>query len=144
VDEHTGAWRDLPPGEPGLLVISGPTVFAGYLRDGTPDPAGVVRDGRLDTGDHGSVDADGFVRLTGRVKDLIIRGGHNIDPAAVEEVLLAHPDVTAAAVVGRPDRHAGEVPIAYVTLTGTTGSTAGNCGRGRPNGSPSPRRRPRT
>jgi fatty-acyl-CoA synthase len=116
VNERTGAWRDLPAGESGLLVVSGPTVFAGYLRDGNPDRTGVVRGGWLDTGDRGSVDAEGFMSLTGRVKDLIIRGGHNIDPAVIEETLLAHPDVTAAAAVGRPDRHAGEVPVVYVTL----------------------------
>lgn len=116
VDERTGTWRDLPPGESGLLVVSGPPVFAGYLRGGKPDRTGTVRGGWLDTGDSGSVGADGFVYLTGRVKDLIIRGGHNIDPAVIEETLLAHPDVAAAAAGGRPDRHAGEVPVAYVTL----------------------------
>jgi fatty-acyl-CoA synthase len=63
-----------------------------------------------------AVDADGFIRLAGRAKDLIIRGGHNIDPATIEDALLAHPDVTGAAAVGRPDRHAGEVPVAFVTL----------------------------
>ena len=92
-------------------------MIAGYLRDGGPPTDGVVRDGWLDTGDHGSVDADGFVRLTGRVKDLIIRGGHNIDPAVIEEALLSHPAVSHAAAVGRPDRHSGEVPVAYVSLT---------------------------
>jgi fatty-acyl-CoA synthase len=116
VDPATGAWTDLPPGEPGLLVIGGPTVFAGYLREGRPHRDGVVRDGWLDTGDHGSVDADGFVHLAGRLKDLIIRGGHNIDPAVIEEALLRHPGVLAAAAVGRPDRHAGEVPVAYVVV----------------------------
>ena len=123
VDEATGAWRDLPPGVPGLLVISGPTVFAGYLRDGQPRRDGVVRDGWLDTGDHGTVDADGFVRLTGRVKDLIIRGGHNIDPAVIEEALLSHPAVSQAAAVGRPDRHSGEIPVAYVSLHPSASAT---------------------
>ena len=60
------------------------------------------------------VDAGGFVSLTGRAKDLIIRGGHNIDPRVIEEALLRHPTVRAAVAVGRPDRHAGEVPVAYV------------------------------
>jgi fatty-acyl-CoA synthase len=109
-------WTDLPAGEPGVLVIRGPNVFPGYLRDGKPDPSGKVVDGWLDTGDLGSVDAEGFVRLTGRAKDLIIRGGHNIDPATIEEALLAHPAVSGAAAVGRPDRHSGEVPVVYVTL----------------------------
>ena len=58
--------------------------------------------------------ADGFVYLTGRAKDLIIRGGHNIDPRVIEDALLRHPDVRDAAAVGRPDRHSGEVPVAYV------------------------------
>ncbi|MEC3977351.1 AMP-binding enzyme, partial [Amycolatopsis sp. H20-H5] len=111
---------DLPPGEPGVLMISGPNVFPGYLRrtgDGlVPDPGGKITGGWLDTGDLGSVDADGFVSLTGRAKDLIIRGGHNLDPAGLEEAMLGHPAVAAAAAVGRPDRHSGEVPVVYVTL----------------------------
>ena len=90
-----------------MLVISGPAVFAGYVSD--PDLAGprvsregIVRERWLNTGDLGSVDADGFVYLTGRAKDLIIRGGHNIDPRVIEEALLRHPAVAAAAAVGRP------------------------------------------
>ncbi len=114
-----GSWTDCRPGEVGVLVISGPTVFAGYVTDpalGGPRVTreGMVRDGWLDTGDLGSVDADGYVHLAGRAKDLIIRGGHNIDPKVIEEALLQHPSVIAAAAVGRPDRHAGEVPVAYV------------------------------
>ena len=113
-------WTDLPPGSPGVLVVRGPNVFPGYLRrtvsGPVADPSGKVVDGWLDTGDLGSVDASGFVRLTGRAKDLIIRGGHNIDPAVVEEAMLAHPAVSGAAAVGRPDPHAGEVPVVYVTL----------------------------
>jgi fatty-acyl-CoA synthase len=114
-----GSWADCAPGETGVLVIGGPAVFAGYLTDprlGGPRISrdGAVRDGWLDTGDLGRVDAGGFVYLTGRAKDLIIRGGHNIDPRVIEDALLAHPAVAAAAAVGRPDRHAGEVPVAYI------------------------------
>ena len=114
-----GSWQDCAPGEPGVLVISGQAVFAGYVtdpRDGGPkvSQGGTVRDGWLDTGDLGRVDADGYVYLTGRAKDLIIRGGHNIDPRVIEEALLKHPGVSAAAAVGSPDAHAGEVPVAYV------------------------------
>jgi fatty-acyl-CoA synthase len=120
IDEETGAWELLAPGEVGTLVIKGPNVFAGYLVPAPdrvrPERGGKVRDGWLDTGDLGSVDADGYVRLAGRAKDLIIRGGHNIDPQVIEDALLAHPAVTAAAAVGRPDAHAGEVPVAYVTV----------------------------
>jgi fatty-acyl-CoA synthase len=120
IDEDSGARKLLPDGAVGTLVVRGPNVFAGYLvpeRDGPrPEPGPKVRDGWLDTGDLGSVDADGYVRLAGRAKDLIIRGGHNIDPKTIEDALLDHPAVTAAAAVGRPDPHAGEVPVAYVTL----------------------------
>ncbi|GAA4088924.1 AMP-binding protein [Nonomuraea soli] len=105
--------RATPEGE---LEISGPAVFPGYLGPDGPDPAGKIVDGWLRTGDLGHVDADGYVYLTGRAKDLIIRGGHNLDPRPIEESLLAHPGVTGAAVVGRPDAHAGEVPVAYVTV----------------------------
>lgn len=109
-----------PPGEVGMLAISGPAVFPGYLRPGpdgpAPDPAGVVVDGWLLTGDLGRVDENGYVYLAGRAKDLIIRGGHNIDPRLIEEAMLAHPDVVAAAAVPRPDAHSGEVPAAYLVL----------------------------
>ncbi|HWD04165.1 MAG TPA: acyl-CoA synthetase [Kribbella sp.] len=116
-----GTWEDLPPGHTGVLAISGPTVFPGYVtgRDEhghVLDGLGKLVDGWLDTGDLARLDPDGFVYLAGRAKDLIIRGGHNIDPATVEDALLAHPAVTAAGAVGRPDAHAGEVPVAYVTL----------------------------
>ena len=118
-----GCWTYCGPGETGVLVIGGPAVFAGYVTDpalGGPRVSrdGVVRDGWLDTGDLGQVDAGGFVYLTGRAKDLIIRGGHNIDPRVIEDALLAHPAVRAAAAVGRPDRHSGEAPVAYVVPAG--------------------------
>ncbi len=114
-----GSWTDCGPGQTGVLVIGGPAAFAGYVTDralGGPRVSrdGIVRDGWLDTGDLGQVDDGGFVSLTGRAKDLIIRGGHNIDPRVIEDALLAHSAVRAAAAVGRPDRHAGEVPVAYV------------------------------
>ena len=114
-----GSRDDCAPGETGVLMISGAAVFAGYVTGpGTGSPrvsrGDMVRDGWLNTGDLGSLDADGFVYLTGRAKDLIIRGGHNIDPRVIEEGLLSHPAVAAAAAVGRPDRHSGEVPVAYV------------------------------
>ena len=114
-----GSWADCAPGETGVLVIGGPAVFAGYVTDpalGGPRVSrdGIVRDGWLDTGDLGMVDAGGFVYLTGRAKDLIIRGGHNIDPRVIEDALLRHPAVRAAVAVGRPDRHSGEVPVVYV------------------------------
>lgn len=117
-----GTWTELPAGAVGTLLVGGPTVFAGYVTGHDDegfvlDHLGKVRDGWLDTGDLARIDEDGFVYLTGRAKDLIIRGGHNIDPAAVEDALLRHPAVAAAAAVGRPDSRAGEVPVAYVSLT---------------------------
>jgi fatty-acyl-CoA synthase len=122
-----GDWADLPAGQVGVLAISGPTVFPGYVTGRTPGGPvlgglGKLRDGWLDTGDLAWVAPDGFVHLVGRAKDLIIRGGHNIDPAVIEGVLLAHPAVAAAQAVGRPDLHAGEVPVAFVTLA--PGATA--------------------
>ncbi|MFI9812536.1 acyl-CoA synthetase [Saccharothrix variisporea] len=124
---HPDTREELPPGATGVLAISGPAVFPGYVvardeRGHVLDGLGKLVDGWLDTGDLARVDADGFVTLAGRAKDLIIRGGHNIDPAVVEDALLAHPDVTAACAVGSPDEHAGEVPVAYVVLT--PGATA--------------------
>jgi fatty-acyl-CoA synthase len=129
IDEGTGEWRDLPPGQPGVVAIAGPTVFAGYVVGHGPhgpvlDYLGKVKDSWLDTGDLGRVDDEGFIYLTGRAKDLIIRGGHNIDPAVIENALLGHPDVTGVSAVGRPDVHAGEVPVAYVTVRGGTAVTA--------------------
>ena len=119
--EDDGRWTDLGSGETGTLVISGPTVFAGYLvGHGAAGPVvergSHVRDGWLDTGDLGAVDADGRVHLRGRSKDVIIRGGHNIDPRVVEEALLRHPAVAAATAVGQPDPRVGEVPVAYVVI----------------------------
>ena len=111
--------RDCAVGEVGVLVIRGPNVFAGYKvaehNKGLWVDAG---DGErwLNTGDLGRQDADGYFYLTGRKKELIIRGGHNIDPASIEEPLHQHPAVQLAAAVGRPDPHAGELPVAYVQL----------------------------
>ena len=109
-----GSWADCAPGETGVLVIGGPAVFAGYVTDpglGGPRVSreGVVHDGWLDTGDLGMVDAGGFVYLTGRAKDLIIRGGHNIDPRVIEDGAAAPPRASApprpsAAPTGTPAR----------------------------------------
>ncbi|MBC8731484.1 acyl-CoA synthetase [Paraburkholderia sp. UCT2] len=111
--------RDCEIDEVGLLTISGPNIFLGYI---VPEQnKGLwldLGDGRcwLNTGDLGRCDVDGYFWLTGRKKEVIIRGGHNIDPAAIEEPLYRHPAVNIAAAVGRPDAHAGELPIAYVQL----------------------------
>lgn len=97
--------------EMGTIIIRGPSVFPGYyLRDDT----GLTSDGWLNTGDLGRRDAEGYFWLTGRAKDVIIRGGHNIDPSLIENTLEAHPAVAAAAAIGQPDDYAGELPVAYV------------------------------
>jgi fatty-acyl-CoA synthase len=119
LDDAGGYVRDCRVGEAGVLVISGSNVFDGY-RDPNQD-TGLwleMNDGRrwLNTGDLGRQDAEGYFYLTGRRKELIIRGGHNIDPASIEEPLHRHPAVQIAAAVGRPDVHSGELPVAYVQL----------------------------
>jgi fatty-acyl-CoA synthase len=107
--------RDAAVDEIGTILLRGPFVFSGYVRDS--DNRGVcLEDGWLNTGDLGRQDATGCFWLTGRAKDLIIRGGHNIDPAMIEEGLMRHPAVELAAAVGKPDARAGELPMAYVTL----------------------------
>ncbi|MFE4459564.1 acyl-CoA synthetase [Nocardia tengchongensis] len=116
-----GSWNDLPRNHLGVLAVAGPTLFAGYVSGRGEhghllDGSGKLVDDWLDTGDLARVDHDGYIYLQGRAKDLIIRGGHNIDPATIEDALLAHPQVTGAGAVGRPDPHSGEVPVAYVTL----------------------------
>lgn len=110
--------RDCAEGESGVLLIHGDNVFAGY-RTAEHNQGLWIEDGNsiwLNTGDLGYQDKDGYFWLTGRKKELIIRGGHNIDPACIEEPLHQHPDVQLVAAVGRPDAHAGELPIAYVQL----------------------------
>jgi len=115
VDGAGQALRPCAVDEVGVIGISGPNVFPGYLRE--RDNHGIwLKPGWLNTGDLGYVDGDGHLHLTGRAKDLIIRGGHNIDPAMIEEALQCHPAVAQAAAVGQPDAHAGELPVAYVTL----------------------------
>ena len=119
LDEKEAYLRDAAIGETGVIVISGPNVFDGYkieqhnqgiwceTGDGVP---------WLNTGDLGMQDQNGYFYLTGRKKELIIRGSHNIDPQGIEEPLHQHPAVQLAAAVGRPDMHAGELPVVYVVL----------------------------
>jgi fatty-acyl-CoA synthase len=119
LDDAGGYVRDCADGEAGTLLIRGPNVFSGYKL--AEHNAGLwvnTEEGGpwLNTGDLGRRDADGYFYLTGRKKELIIRGGHNIDPASIEEPLHRHPQVQIAAAVGRPDAHAGEVAVAYVQL----------------------------
>jgi fatty-acyl-CoA synthase len=103
------------PDQTGMIQVSGPGVALGYLNDGHTQ-ASQTADGWLITGDLGRIDTDGNLFVTGRSKDIIIRGGHNIDPGLIEDALLQSPEVLLAAAVGKPDAHAGELPVAYVQL----------------------------
>jgi len=96
----------------GEICVQGPTVFPGYLGQ-SESP---LDDGWLRTGDLGRLDDQGNLFITGRAKDLIIRSGHNIDPALIENCLESHPQVSLAAAVGMPDEYAGELPVVFVQL----------------------------
>jgi fatty-acyl-CoA synthase len=104
--------------EVGVIAISGPNVFKGYLDPRHNAGVWIDIDGEswLNTGDIGRRDTNGYFWLTGRKKELIIRGGHNIDPRTIEEALASHPGVAMAAAIGSPDAYAGEMPVAYVQL----------------------------
>jgi fatty-acyl-CoA synthase len=107
--------RDAATDDAGTLCLRGPTVFKGYLQ--ADKNQGLWLDGDwFNTGDLGRIDRDGYIWLTGRSKDLIIRSGHNIDPQVIEEALHHHPCVALAAAVGKPDIKAGELPVVYVQL----------------------------
>ena len=103
----------LPIGETGEIICRGAPVMLGYWNN--PDAtAKTLRDGWLFTGDVGAIDAFGYLSLKDRSKDLIISGGTNIYPREVEEVLLTHPAVREASVIGRPDPEWGEIVVAYI------------------------------
>ena len=106
---------DVPTGEDGEICVRGPVLMTGYWNS-PESTAHAVRDGWLHTGDVGRFDEDGYLYVVDRIKDLIIRGGFNVYPRDVEDVLLAHPAVVAAAVVGRPDPKLGEEVVAFVQL----------------------------
>ncbi|MFC4857787.1 class I adenylate-forming enzyme family protein [Actinophytocola glycyrrhizae] len=105
----------VPAGEDGEICVRGPGVMLGYWRD-RELTARTVRDGWLHTGDLGRLDDDGFLHVVDRMKDLIIRGGFNVYPRDVEDVLLEHPAVQVAACVGKPDQERGEEVVAAVQL----------------------------
>ncbi len=119
---HAVPWRDgaavlderCPAGATGVIVLHGPHIGPGYL-DARRN-AGLFEDGWVISGDLGHIDEAGRIHITGRAKDVIIRGSHNIDPGLVEDAFLAHPQVAQCAVVAEPDPYAGEVPAAFVVL----------------------------
>jgi long-chain acyl-CoA synthetase len=107
--------NDVPQGEMGEILIKGHCVMKGYYK--RPEAtAATIRDGWLHTGDIGTFDEDGYVYITDRVKDMIIRGGFNVYPREIEEVMMTHPDISLAAVVGIPHDSHGEEVKAFVIL----------------------------
>lgn len=102
--------------EIGEICVSNPGVFVGNTYTEEAKNADLYYGSHLRTGDLGRMDADGYLWITGRAKDLIIRGGHNIDPAEIEDALMHHEAVAFAGAIGQPDAHAGEVPCAFVEL----------------------------
>ncbi|MEM6488365.1 MAG: acyl-CoA synthetase [Pseudomonadota bacterium] len=116
-DGQGGIMRECGVDEVGEICLRSPAVFPGYADaalNATLFADGDATTGWLRTGDLGRLDADGYLWITGRAKDLIIRGGHNIDPAIIEEAMCIHPAVAFAGAIGQPDPHSGEVPAVYV------------------------------
>jgi len=107
--------QELPTGQEGEIVVKGPTLMKGYWNL-PEETAKAIKDGWLHTGDLAYVDEDGYFYITGRKKDIIIRGGENVSPVEVEEVLLQHPSVAEAGVVGIPDAVYGEEIKAFVVI----------------------------
>ncbi|HJS32762.1 MAG TPA: long-chain fatty acid--CoA ligase, partial [Alphaproteobacteria bacterium] len=107
--------RVLATGERGEICVTGPQVMLGYANR-AKENIDVFRGGRLHTGDVGYMDAEGYIYIVDRIKDLILSGGFNVYPRMVEEAILLHPAVNEAAVCGVPDRHRGEIVKAFVTL----------------------------
>lgn len=115
LDEHGNPTEQaLPAGEKGMVQYKGPNLFSGFVD--AQDNVNVLVNGWLATGDLGWIDEQERLHLTGRSKDLIIRGGHNIDPKVIEDALGSHPAVLLCAAVGAPDAYAGEIPFAFATL----------------------------
>jgi HIP---CoA ligase len=108
---------DAAPGEPGEVVVRGATVMRSYLDDPEATAAAIDAEGFLHTGDLGTIDADGYLRIVGRIKDMFIVGGFNAYPAEIENLLLRHPRVAQAAVIGVPDARLGEVGMAFIVAT---------------------------
>jgi long-chain acyl-CoA synthetase len=115
---------EMPAGEVGELWVRGPQVMTGYW-ERPEETADVLRDGWLRTGDLATVDVDGYFTIVDRAKDLIIVGGLNVYPREVEEVLLSHPAVSDAAVIGRAEERHGELPHAFVVLLPGASATPG-------------------
>jgi len=115
--DGNGGFRECGVDEVGEICVANPGVFEGSTYTEVDKNRSLFAEGRyLRTGDLGRLDAEGYLFITGRAKDLIIRGGHNIDPALIEETLMRHEAVAFVGAIGQPDAHAGELPCAYVEL----------------------------
>jgi acyl-CoA synthetase (AMP-forming)/AMP-acid ligase II len=110
----SSALPPVPDGTTGEIVIRGPHVMRGYYKNDKATADAFTPDGWLRTGDLGHRDADGFFFVTGRIKELIIKGGENIAPREIDEALLQHPAVLEAAAVGIPDKHYGQEILACI------------------------------
>jgi long-chain acyl-CoA synthetase len=121
VERPDGSEAD--PGEDGEICVRAPGLMTGYWH-ADEETAYALRGGWFHTGDLGHLDADGFLYVVDRIKDLIIRSGFNVYPRDIEEALLAHPDVVGCAVVGRPDPRLGEEVVAFVQLRAGASTTA--------------------
>jgi fatty-acyl-CoA synthase len=108
--------RECATDEVGEICVKNPGVDAEIYTDAERNRGAMAEGGYLRTGDLGRIDADGYIWITGRAKDLIIRGGHNIDPAVIEDAMMQHPEVAFAGAIGQPDAHSGELPAVYVEL----------------------------
>jgi acyl-CoA synthetase (AMP-forming)/AMP-acid ligase II len=108
--------NDVPAGEPGEILVRGFNVVKGYLDDPKATAEAITPDGWFHTGDIGIIDAEGYIRITDRAKDMFIVGGFNCYPAEIEEALLENPGIAQVAVIGVPDERMGEVAKAYVIL----------------------------
>ncbi len=113
---------DVDAGEPGEVLLRGGSVMTGYLDDPEATDLALSPDGWLRTGDLGVIDDAGCLRIVGRVKDMFIVGGFNAYPAEIENLLLRHPDIQQAAVIGIPDERLGEVGMAFVVTRSGTGT----------------------
>lgn len=113
IDPATG--YDLGPGEEGELIVRGPNVMAGY-HNKPAETAAALKNGWYHTGDLAKADANGYLTITGRLKELIIRGGQNIAPGEVEEAVLRHPAILDCAAVGIEHKHLGEIPVVFVVM----------------------------
>lgn len=115
--DGAGGLRDCAVDEVGEICVASPGVYTGKTYTEVEKNRNLyAADRYLRSGDLGRLDADGYLFITGRAKDLIIRGGHNIDPAVIEEAMMGHPAVAMVGAIGQPDAHAGEVPCAYIEL----------------------------